>query len=177
MTEGRINAESANEPEIPPGNKSVARYAFFITLGFLVLLIAASILVEVATRKWRGISSYLNNGVPFSVQGFVIGMIPGMMFGFIDQMMLWISNWSGEPMTLTNMFGDALTPIFPGGSLLQKGWGNTVSDTVAVTCSVIVSRILSTISGKESPLYTEILGVIIGCVAGMYVPYLITGKT
>ena len=104
-------------------------------------------------------------------KGIILGMSSGVVFGFIDNAGLW--------------FGmDALDPFLdtiPGiGDLTKAGLGNTFSDAVGAFAGTFAGIIIqkSLIKGEDIPefIWAEAIGVIIGCLLGIFIPRLITGK-
>lgn len=94
-----------------------------------------------------------------------IGIGSGIIFGMIDNMSLW--------------FGmEALDDLFPGGTLTKAAYGNTFADTygtiMSTFSSVIISRIL--ITPPDIPLWSQATGVMIGCLLGLHISKLITGR-
>lgn len=146
--------------------------------GLVIALFTVAVFVTRRSGQWRGMWWFLNGDARFSVSGFVLGLIPGAVFGFIDQMSLWITLRNNDkPMTFSNRLGSVLGPVLPDGQLTREAWGNTVSDTVGTMCAVIVAKIVSTSSGKtEYPMYSEVIGVFLGCLAGIYIPRVVTAR-
>ena len=105
-------------------------------------------------------------------KGILLGMSSGIVFGFIDNAGLW--------------FGmDALDPFLetiPGvGDLTKAGLGNTFSDAVGAFAGTFAGIIIQKSlikKGEDIPEYiwAEAIGVIIGCLLGIIIPRLITGK-
>jgi nitrogen fixation-related uncharacterized protein len=106
-------------------------------------------------------------------KGVLLGMTSGVVFGFIDNAGLW--------------FGmDALEPFLnqiPGmGELTKAGLGNTFSDAVGSFAGTFASIIIRSklISNDEENIpqfiWAEAIGIIIGCLLGIIIPRMITGK-
>ena len=114
-----------------------------------------------------------NFDVPKVWKGIILGMSSGVVFGFIDNAGLW--------------FGmDALDPFLdtiPGvGDLTKAGLGNTFSDAVGAFAGtfagIIIQKSLTEKDEKNIPefIWAEAIGVVIGCLLGILIPMLITGK-
>lgn len=102
---------------------------------------------------------------PFpSILSIITGMVSNIVFGIIDNGGLF--------------FGmSALDPFLPKGELTRAGLGNTVSDGLGAflgTFSGIVIRQITKI--EDTPIWSDAIGIIIGCLIGLYVPKYITGK-
>ena len=105
-------------------------------------------------------------------KGILLGMSSGIVFGFIDNAGLW--------------FGmDALNPFLetiPGiGDLTKAGLGNTFSDAIGAFAGTFAGIIIkgSIIELDEKIpefIWAEAIGVIIGCLLGILIPRMITGK-
>ena len=82
----------------------------------------------------------------------------GIVFGFIDNAGLW--------------FGiNSLEKYIPGGILDKAGWGNTYSDFLGATLGTSIAIILKTFMPISNvPIWTDSIGVLIGCILGIYIP-------
>lgn len=150
--------------------------AFVSALGLMLVLFAAAVALTVRAGEWRGMGQFWNGREKFSVTAFMLGMVPGFVFGIVDQMALWAPLLS-EPTSLSNALGSVLEPIFPMGVLTKQGWGNLVSGGVGTFCSVMVGKIVTVLSGRcDFPIHSDIAGVVAGGIAGIYIPRLITGR-
>lgn len=148
-----------------------------VVLAMMASLFLLAVYLTWVTGQWKGMLWFWNSDAKFSWAEFLLGLIPGAVFGFVDQMSLWTSVWSDQPMTFSNMLSAVMGPALPRGELTRQGWGNLMSDTVGTFCAVMVAKIVAVSSGRSNaPLYSEILGVIIGCLLGIYLPRLVTGR-
>jgi hypothetical protein len=88
----------------------------------------------------------------------LVGLVSGTVFGFIDNGGLY--------------FGmDALDPILPGDNLEKAGWGNTFSDGLGAFLATFIGKIVQNISGvDDTPLWTDFVGIVIGCILGIIIP-------
>lgn len=148
-----------------------------VVASLMLSLFLAAVFFTWRAGKWRGLAWFFNGDARFSVTAFLLGVIPGAVFGFVDQLALWTSVWSKEPMTFSNMLAEVLGPVLPEGELTRQAWGNLVSSTVSTFCAMMVAKIVTVASGRDCfPLYSEIVGVVLGCLSGIYLPRLITGR-
>ena len=87
----------------------------------------------------------------------------GLVFGFIDNAGLWIGLEKFEK--------------YISGSILEKaGWGNTFSDALGASLGTAVLIILKSIfTVEEAPIWVDTIGIILGCILGIYIPKHITG--
>ena len=111
-----------------------------------------------------GIKLFLNNGIKeVTTKQIMVGMAYGIIFGFIDNAGLW--------------FGmDAPDPYLPGGNLTKAGLGNTFSDLIGSLLGTFGSVIITKYSNvDEKPIWAESIGIVIGCLLGIYIPKTITG--
>lgn len=131
----------------------------------MIITLFITIYVLKTQNKWTSLTWFLNGDKPFSLRTLLLSMVSAMVFGFIDNAGLF--------------FGmSALDSYLPGGNLEKAGWGNTFSDGVGAFMGAFVGKIISTMSGfdGQGPIYGDFLGVIIGCILGIYIPKTITGK-
>jgi hypothetical protein len=107
---------------------------------------------------------FLNKNQKLDFKTVLVGMSFGIVFGFIDNAGLWFGLQSFQK-------------YIPGGLLTKSGWGNTFSDGLGASLGTSVAIILRTLYPiKESPIWVDTIGIIIGCILGIYIPRLLTGK-
>ena len=139
----------------------------FISVVFIMsITMLLAMYVLKAHNKWVSMTWFLNGERKFSFKILFYSMISAMVFGFIDNAGLF--------------FGmSALDKYLPGGNLEKAGWGNTFSDGVGAFMGAFVAKIISLNTGfdGQGPIYGDFLGVIIGCIFGIYVPKLFTSKS
>lgn len=102
---------------------------------------------------------------PFpSLISIVTGMVANIVFGIIDNGGLF--------------FGmSALDPFLPKGELTRAGLGNTMSDALGAFLGTFSGIIIKSITKiDDTPIWSDAIGIIIGCLIGLYVPKYITGK-
>ena len=110
------------------------------------------------------IIQFLNKNQKLDIKTVLVGMSFGIVFGFIDNAGLWFGLQSFQK-------------YIPGGLLTKSGWGNTYSDGLGASLGTSVAVILRTLYPiKESPIWVDTAGIIIGCILGIYIPRLLTGK-
>lgn len=102
--------------------------------------------------------NYLNNNSNLNFKTLWVGMTFGIVFGFIDNAGLWFGLHS-------------LEKYIPGGLLEKSGWGNTYSNVFGVSVGTFISIIFRTyIPISNIPVWTNTIGVLIGCILGIYIP-------
>ena len=107
---------------------------------------------------------FINNGKTVSLKQILVGMSFGAIFGFIDNFGLWYGM-------------DYLDPYLPGGNLTKAGYGNTYSDFIGSTMGTSISIILNTLYPvEEAPIWVNSLGIILGCLLGLYIPRYLSGR-
>tara|TARA_B110000483_G_scaffold231652_1_gene298287 strand:- start:1105 stop:1494 length:390 start_codon:yes stop_codon:yes gene_type:complete len=94
----------------------------------------------------------------------VTGMMANLVFGMIDNGGLF--------------FGmSALAPFLPKGELTRAGLGNTFSDGLGAFLGSFTSVIIKKITKvNDTPLWSDAVGIVVGCLIGLYVPRYVTGK-
>jgi|TARA_B110000261_G_scaffold135564_1_gene153086 hypothetical protein len=138
------------------------RLAKFVTVCVVLILTAGVIAYHFNENK--NVLSFL--GVyPFpTLLSIFTGMAANIVFGMIDNGGLF--------------FGmDALTPFLPEGELTRAGIGNTVSDGLGAFLGTFSGIIIKSITKiDDTPIWSDAIGIVIGCLIGLYVPKYITGK-
>jgi hypothetical protein len=133
------------------------------------------LLVSAALILGFGVVAYMMNGKksvlefldirPFpSLISILTGMVANIVFGIIDNGGLF--------------FGmSALDPFLPKGELTRAGLGNTMSDALGAFMGTFSGIIIKSITKiDDTPIWSDAIGIIIGCLIGLYVPKYITGK-
>ena len=107
---------------------------------------------------------FMNNNSEVTLKKVLVGMSFGMIFGFIDNFGLWYGM-------------DYLDPYIPGGNLTKAGFGNTFSDFIGSTMGTAISIILNTLyPTEEAPIWVNSLGIVVGCLFGLYIPKYLSGR-
>jgi hypothetical protein len=110
-------------------------------------------------------TEFINNGKNVSFKQILVGMSFGMIFGFIDNFGLWYGM-------------DYLDPYLPGGNLTKAGYGNTYSDFIGSTMGTSISIVLNTMYPvEEAPIWVNSLGIILGCLLGLFIPRYLSGRS
>ena len=112
------------------------------------------------SKKEVTLTMYLNKGSLPSMKNIIIGLVFGIIFGFMDNFGLWIGI-------------GAFQKYIPGGIKTKAAWGNTYSDLLGATLGTFVASIIMDISNytnadaDDMPIYVNTLGIFIGCMLGM----------
>ena len=149
------------------GLKSYNKVGLINLLLMCVLLITISLFIMYFSEKSRAeregedpksISELLGFTSGYKPMAVIVGMTTNLIFGFIDNAGLF--------------FGmSALDPYLPEGELLKAGLGNTFSDALGSFLGTFIGTSIQNYSGvTEWPLYAEVIGIIIGCLIGVFLP-------
>ena len=140
-----------------------------ITIFIVVFFLILSFVVVNNNRVKNGkdkltFMQFFNNNSEVTFKKVFIGMSFGIIFGFIDNFGLWYGM-------------DYLDPYIAGGNLTKAGYGNTFSDFIGSTMGTSISIILSTMyPTEEAPIWVNSLGIVLGCLLGLYIPKYISGR-
>ena len=144
-------------------------YLMSITICIVVFFLILSFVVVNNNRVKKGkdkltFMQFFNNNSEVTFKKVFIGMSFGVIFGFIDNFGLWYGM-------------DYLDPYIAGGNLTKAGYGNTFSDFIGSTMGTSISIILSTMyPTEEAPIWVNSLGIVLGCLLGLYIPKYISGR-
>lgn len=145
-----------------PTTEDKIRLAKFVMICLILIVSVGVIAYHFNDNK--NILSFL--GVyPFpTLASILTGMAANIVFGMIDNGGLF--------------FGmDALDPFLPAGELTRAGLGNTFSDALGAFLGTFSGIIIKSVTKiDDTPLWSDAIGIIIGCLIGLYVPKYITGK-
>jgi len=132
--------------------------------GIIIVLFGISVYLAKSKNQWKSFTWFMNGDQKFTIKALILGMMSSVVFGFVDNSGLW--------------FGmDALNPYLPSGELTKAGWGNMFSNVMGTFIGTIFSKIIYIMyKFDKGPLYAEVIGVVIGCLLGIYIPRVITGK-
>ena len=149
------------------GERSVSKDQVLKLALFLAVCVAMILVVGAVAYRFSDKSTVLEflDIRPFpSAMSILTGMVANIVFGIIDNGGLF--------------FGmSALDPFLPEGELTRAGLGNTFSDGLGAflgTFSGVIIRSMTKI--EDTPLWSDAVGIVIGCLIGLYVPKMITGK-
>ena len=145
-------------------------YKFII---FNVILIAITFWSAYQVRKYvihkqhkeqRGFIYWFNQG-SITPKSILVSLVFGVVFGFIDNFFMW--------MGLAKMMN-----FIPGGLLTKGALGNTYSDLIGATVGASVASIASDLLHIDTlpPIWANALGITVGCLLGMYIGGIVTGK-
>ena len=100
-----------------------------------------------------------------SLESIMVGMMSGMVFGFIDNAGLFYG------MEALDQYMEKL----PGGCYrnFQSGYGNAFADSFSSILSVFAGKMIVDATGSsadDTPLWSQTLGIVIGCLLGMFIP-------
>ena len=171
LTKNRDNNVTKNVTKNVPSTSLTSDQKKNIAVLLIVCLILIVISFSAAyftlpSAPSGGVLEFLGfTGTNASISGFLVGLVSSVIFGMIDNGGLY--------------FGmDALDPILPGDELEKAGWGNTFSDFLGGFLGTFIGILVKNITGVEdTPLYSEVIGIVIGCILGIYIPKLIKGDT
>lgn len=161
-----VSSDSSKENEKGSKMSPLTKVVILISsvIGIIILFALITIGIAILKKKWKSFTWLMNGDQPFTIRALFLGMLSSMAFGFIDNAGLF--------------FGmDALDKFLPGGELTRAGWGNTFSDGIGAFLGAFVGKIVSLTTGFEGgPVYADFIGIVIGCILGIYIPSAITGK-
>jgi len=109
---------------------------------------------------------FINNGELPSFKNILIGLIFGIVFGFLDNFGIWMGI-------------DKLHNIFPGGELTKAALGNTYSDMLGAIVGTSISIMAQdglNYDDDDQPIWVNTLGILLGCFLGLLAGRLVTGK-
>jgi uncharacterized membrane protein YfcA len=115
-------------------------------------------------QKQQGFIYWFNQGT-ITPKGVFVSLVFGIVFGFLDNFFMWMGL-------------DKMMKFIPGGILTKGAWGNTYSDFVGATIGASVASIANDLLHNDDspPIWANALGITIGCIFGMYVGGIVTGK-
>lgn len=109
---------------------------------------------------------FLNNGQILTFKTFFMGLIFGLIFGFIDNIGLWIGL-------------EQMEKFLPGGFLTKAGLGNTYSNFMGSIIGTLLTIIIKTnfeYNNDSNPIWLKSIGIAFGCLLGIVVGQIITNK-
>ena len=159
-------AQEGDQKGAETAARARARAAVFLVITAAVVLAAFALTAALAIYRgqWKSAVWFINGEQNFATRSLVLSAASGAVFGLIDNGLL--------------HFGmDSLGPFLPGGELTRAGWGNTFSGGVGAFLAAFAAKAIQLSSGFQGgPLYGDAMGVVAGCIAGIYVPRAITGR-
>ena len=102
----------------------------------------------------------------YDSESVIVGLITGLTFGFIDNLNIYIGLHSLEK------YFSSQPPI------LRAGLAGTLSSAISIYVSGSISAILRDQLGFHGSVSVnaQVIGTILGCLLGIYLPYYIAGK-
>ena len=111
-------------------------------------------------KKEQTLVEFINNGHSGDLKSMTIGLVFGIVFGFIDNFGLWVGIAE-------------LERYMPGGVKVKAALGNTYSDGIGALLGTFVSIIAKDLYDSDEtendPLWINPIGIVIGCVIGIIV--------
>ena len=141
-------------------------------IGFLTLLYVAFRFHNHTKAKGKKdtkpdtLMQYINRGDVPSYKSLVIGLTFGLVFGFLDNIGLWMGI-------------DAFYDYIPGGTLTKGAWGNTYSDLLGATVGTFIADMAQNYykyDDDDEPIWVNTLGIFMGCIIGMTVGRTLTAR-
>ena len=137
--------------------------------SLIIILVVGALCYTYLKRHYREkenkeftITEFINgvDGMP-PIKNVLVGMVFGMVFGFIDNAGMF--------------FGmDALEPFLPSEGFVAAGIGNTYSSVLGAFLAAFLSNVIKIGTGVDTvPVWSDAAGIVVGAVAGIYVPPLI----
>ena len=150
--------------DVSKRNKLFIISAILIFIMFLVAYRTEISRAEKEGREPLTRMEFLGFTSKYGIKEIMVAMASNVVFGFIDNAGLF--------------FGmDALDPFLPEGELSRAALGNTFSDGLGSFLGTFAGKTISNMTLiDEGPLWAEVIGIIIGCILGLYIPKMITGK-
>ena len=101
----------------------------------------------------------------FNAKNFFIGMMTNIIFGFIDNAGLFFGMDNLDPL---------FAKKFGAGELTKAGLGNTFSDMLGSFLGTFIGNGISNYTDvDEWPIIADVIGIVIGCLLGLYIPKMI----
>ena len=135
------------------------RFIIYNILFILIFLFIAYYINIKTNNKNISIIEYLNGGMSKlpAFKNIFLGLLFGIIFGFIDNLGLWIG---------ISKFSQHLG----GSEQFRAGIGNTYSDFIGAVLGTFIASIakdLFNYNDDITPLWLNIIGILIGCILGI----------
>ena len=117
-------------------------------------------------KKSVTFTEYINQGSIPKIENILVGLVFGTIFGFIDNFGIWMGL-------------NKIEKYIPGGILTKSAVGNIYSDFLGVVLGTTISIIAKEwidYDNNNQPLWVNVIGIVFGCIIGMFIGFLITGK-
>lgn len=148
------------------------------TIFYIIIIIACGIIAYnlekkklAAAGKEITTTGFLNNFVKISPKVVLVGLVFGIVFGFMDNFSLYFG---------INGFGDYLKDKFNMSEVEVAAYGNTYAGVLGVTLAtfavVISSYYYPEVNQNNRPVWLNTIGFLIGAILGIYIPKLFLQK-
>ena len=109
--------------------------------------------------------TWINQGTT-TFKGVFVSLIFGIVFGFLDNYFLWVGI-------------DKMNKFLPGGTLTKSALGNTYSDFIGATIGTAIASMGHDLFNVDNtpPIWVNAIGMVIGCLLGMWIGKITTGKS
>ena len=146
-----------------------------IILFLLSIIIVTALIGRLSFMEWKkkntdGTFNEYINGSNMTRKGVMVGMTSGLIFGFIDNFGL----FTGMEIL------DPILKLLPGAGdpNVFAGYGNTFSDMVGAFLGTFGGRyVADRFNEDEYPMWSEAVGVFIGCLVGILAGKLVQSAT
>ena len=136
-----------------------------LTIGFLTCIAyyVRQRKLKKKQKQQQSLIEFINNGTTIDIKSTFIGLVFGIVFGFIDNFGLW--------------FGIAnLEKYMPGGIKMKAALGNTYSDGIGAIIGTLIAIIVKdsfhiddNTNDEKEPLWVNPIGIMLGCLIGIFI--------
>ena len=145
--------------------KAKAAILIIICIIFIVIATKYSYESEKELKKGLTLSQFLSIDKTPALKNVLVGMASGLVFGFIDNLGLYVGM-------------DSLDPFFSNDPLIRAGQGNTFSDLIGSFLGTFIGiKIKNKSQINDYPVWSESIGIVVGCLIGVYLPAAIFGSS
>jgi len=150
----------------------------------LVLCVASALLAwftrtdsKQTVAQFLGFSSYYSDDpsklalvTTFGYLGSVlVGLVSNIIFGMVDNGGLYFGMEALDP----------FFELFTNDELEKAGYGNTFSDFLGAFLGTFIGAFIENVTAgynlPDSPLWTQAVGIVIGCLLGIFIPKYVMG--
>lgn len=185
LDDGKYEDSPEDEEKEKAANKK--KMYIFLALCLVVIIISGVIAYYINKSKVEHTNNLNNETESVSMAGFMgfdgmpkpinvfVGMASGLVFGFIDNAGLFFGMEYLDPFFSTLKYGDEEQVV--------AGYGNTFSDGIGAFLGTFAGSIVKDLAVKHGgyieaedyPIWSEAVGIIIGCIFGVAIPRMILG--
>jgi hypothetical protein len=144
------------------------RRAIGLLVAYCAFLLVSTAALAYSTRRDRDTTFLAWLDADNSTKSVVVGLVGGVVFGLIDNTLLYMGIAALEKQLRRLPFG--------ADDTVMAGYGNAVSGAFSALVATFAGRAVSDLTGadlEKSPLWTTSLGFLVGGVVGVLVPRLI----